>query len=108
MMADIETVGSGDWEEKVEKAGGAVLVDFWAEWCQPCKMLTPIVEKMASENEGRLNVYKVDVGSDQELASGFGIMSIPVLVLFKDGAEAERMVGLRSEEEIRAMIDKHL
>ncbi len=107
-MAEIETITSAEWEAKVAKAEGLVMVDFWAEWCGPCKMLTPIVEKLAGEFEGKLTVYKLDVSKEQELASRYGVMSIPALIWFKGGEVVEQVVGLRNEEELKKLIDKQL
>ena len=85
-----------------------VLVDFWATWCGPCRMVAPIVEEVSDEFDGRLNVCKVDVDEAEEVAMQFGIMSIPTLMIFKDGAEQERIVGYRSKEDLSALVEKYL
>ena len=81
------------FEKEVEKASGVVLVDFWATWCGPCKMIAPLVEQIASENEGKITVGKLDVDANGQTAMKYGVMSIPTLILFKNGQPVERMVG---------------
>jgi len=107
-MSDLQSVTEDDWQAKVESATGLVLVDFWAEWCGPCKQLTPILEKLAGEMADKLTVVKLDVSSQQELASRYGVMSIPTMIFFKNGENLEQVVGLRGEEDIKQLIDKHL
>ena len=85
-----------------------VLVDFWASWCGPCRMVGPTIEQLAQEYEGRASVGKVNVDEEGGLAGDFGVMSIPTVVLFKDGKEVERLVGVRTIEEYKAIIDAHL
>jgi len=85
-----------------------VLVDFWAEWCGPCKMLGPTVEQIAEENGDKLKVVKVDVDSNPQVASKFGILSIPTLILFKDGKPAVQLVGNQSKVRILSQIQSHL
>ncbi|HJZ06175.1 thioredoxin [Candidatus Amesbacteria bacterium RIFCSPHIGHO2_01_FULL_48_32] len=80
-----------DFDDKVKT--GWVLVDFWAEWCGPCKMAAPIIEELATQYQGRVLVAKVDVDAHPDLASRFNTMSIPTVILFKDGAEVARQVG---------------
>ena len=84
------------------------LVDFWASWCGPCRMVGPTIEQLAQEYEGRASVGKVNVDEEGGLAGDFGVMSIPTVVLFKDGKEVERLVGVRTIEEYKAIIDAHL
>jgi len=76
-------------------ANGTTLVDFWAAWCMPCKMVAPVIEELASEYEGTVTVAKVDVDSESAIAARFGIMGIPTVLLFKDGAEVKRFVGVQ-------------
>lgn len=82
-----------NFDEEVMQAGVPVMVDFFAEWCGPCKMLMPIVEEMAGEYEGKAKIVKVNVDDSPETAQKFGVMSIPTLIFVKDGAEADRLTG---------------
>jgi thioredoxin 1 len=92
----------------VEKGSGVVLVDFWATWCGPCKMIAPIVEQIAAENDGKITVGKLDVDQNGETAMKYGVMSIPTLILFKDGQPVERLVGYQPKERLMAKISRHL
>jgi thioredoxin 2 len=85
-----------------------VLVDFWAEWCAPCHMIEPIVERVAGELAGRLKVVKLDVDRAGEVAARHGAQSIPLLVLFRDGEEVDRLVGAVPERQLRQWIEPHL
>lgn len=85
-----------------------VMVDFWASWCGPCMMLIPVVEELASDYEGRAVVAKCNVDECSQLAEQFGIMSIPTLLFFKNGALAETVVGFRSKDQLSAVLDKYL
>lgn len=87
---------------------GLVLVDFWATWCGPCKMLAPTIEELAEEYEDRVSVCKVDVDECPELAARFNIYSIPTVLLFKDGEEVEHMIGYHLKREYEALIQKHM
>lgn len=84
-----------------------VLVDFWAVWCGPCRMLAPVVEAVADKYQGVVQVGKVNVDDNVSVSQRFGIKGIPTLILFKNGKEAERMVGAASEKAIGGMIDRH-
>ena len=78
-----------------------VLVDFYAQWCSPCKVLAPIIEELAKELKGKVKVGKLDIDQAKEIASKYSVMSIPTLILFKDGKEEKRIVGLRNKEELK-------
>ena len=106
-MATI-SVSDSEFEQTVLNSDKPVLVDFWAEWCGPCKMIAPIVEQIAEENAGKLTVGKLDVDANGETAMKFGVMSIPTLILFKDGEPVERLVGYRPKEQLMAKIRPHL
>jgi len=82
------------FEEEVLKSDVPVLVDFWAEWCQPCKMVSPIVDEIGQEYAGRVKVAKIDVDSNSKIATQYGIMSIPSLLFFKDGKVVDQVVGV--------------
>ena len=85
-----------------------VLVDFWATWCGPCRMIAPVIEQVAAEFEGRAVVGKVDVDEEPGLAQRFSVMSIPTLVVIKDGKVVEQAVGARGRADVAAMIERHL
>ena len=89
-------------------ANGVALVDFWAEWCGPCKMQLPIIEEFSSEMEGKATIGKVNVDEQLELAQSFGIQSIPTLILFKDGKPVKKLVGLHSKESLYEEINQVL
>jgi thioredoxin 1 len=91
-----------------ETSKGLVLVDFWAEWCAPCRRLAPTVDALASDYDGRLTVAKMNVDENPEVPGNFAIRGIPTLLLFKDGNLAETIVGLQSKEDIAAKIERHL
>jgi thioredoxin 1 len=85
-----------------------VLVDFWAEWCGPCRMIAPIVHELATEYAGRLKVGKVDTDRNQQRAASLGVTSIPALFLFKDGQVVERIIGAQPKQRLAARIEPHL
>lgn len=89
---------TSEFEEKVLNSSTPVLVDFWAEWCGPCKAIAPTIDEIATEFDGKAQVYKVDVDSNQQLAMDYGIMTIPALIFFKDGKEVARMGPARKQE----------
>lgn len=100
----IEHLTGIDFKEKT--ANGVTLVDFFATWCGPCRMLSPIVEDIAAESDGSYSVYKVDIDEAQDIAMDFGIMSVPTLIVFKNGAEAARMVGVQPKAAILDTVRK--
>ena len=94
--------------DKAVNSDKPVLVDFWATWCGPCRMIAPAVEEVAEDFDGRAVVGKVDVDEQTELARRFGIMSIPSLIVLKGGKVVEQAVGARGKEDIAAMLERHL
>lgn len=99
------TLSTGNWGSEVEQSSTPVLVDFWAVWCGPCRMIAPIVEELAGEYEGTLKVGKLNVDENQALAAKFGVMSIPTLLVFKGGQPVERIVGFMPKKDLKAKID---
>ncbi|NUN13382.1 MAG: thioredoxin [Myxococcales bacterium] len=93
---------------EVEKSDSLVLVDFWAVWCGPCKMIAPVVQDLATEYSGKLKVGKLDVDTNGLTAARYGITSIPQLILYKNGKEVDRMVGAAPKPRIKAFVDRHL
>ena len=102
----MKQIGQSDFDGAV--ANGAVLVDFSAEWCGPCKTMMPVVEKIATDYEGKLSVYTVDIDTDPEIAARHGVMSVPTMLVMKDGMAVERIVGAVSERDLRKKIEPHL
>jgi thioredoxin 1 len=103
---NIITLTAENFDQEVLKSGTPVLVDFWAEWCGPCKMVAPILEELASEYDGKVKIGKVNIDDHQSLASEYGIRAIPTLLLFKAGQVADQIVGLRSKRDFKAKLDR--
>ena len=104
-MSDLLAITEANFEDEVIKSDLPVLIDFWAVWCGPCKMVAPIVEELAKDYEGKLKVAKCDVDSSQALAIKYGIRSIPTLLIFKDGDVANQIVGAVPKQHIASKID---
>lgn len=105
-MAEVLT--AENFKEKVETAKGTVLVDFFATWCGPCKMIAAAVEQLSEDYLGKAEVYKLDVDEAQEIAQKYSVMSIPTLVFFQDGKESERMVGVVSQVQLKDAMERNL
>jgi thioredoxin 1 len=103
---NILTLTQANFATEVLQSQQPILVDFWAEWCGPCKMLAPILDELAEEYSGRVKIGKVNIDEFQELAAQYGIRSIPTLLLFKQGQVAEQLVGLRSKRDLKASFDR--
>ena len=103
---NIVTLTKENFGAEVLQAPAPVLVDFWAEWCGPCKMIGPILDELAEEYSGRVKIGKVNIDEQQELAAQYGIRSIPTLLLFHQGQVADQMVGLRSKRDLKASFDR--
>ncbi|ABB14810.1 MULTISPECIES: thioredoxin [Carboxydothermus] len=104
----IITLTDENFETEALKREGLIIVDFWAEWCGPCRMIAPILEEIAQEYEGKLTVGKLDVDSNPETPRRYGIMSIPTLLFIKNGEEVGRTVGFKHKNELMKIIIKNL
>jgi thioredoxin 1 len=107
-MSKTVTVTDGNFDQMVLKSKTPVLVDFWAEWCGPCRMVEPIVEELAGEYEGKVTVARLNVDENMKTAGQYGIMSIPTLLIFRDGAPISNIVGFRPKAELKRSIDAAL
>ena len=94
-----------NFEQEVLSSSTPVLVDFWAEWCMPCRMLAPTIEKIAKDYAGKVKVGKLDTDANRDVASKYGISAIPTVILFKDGQVSQKFVGLRQEKDFKAALD---
>ena len=94
-----------NFDQEVLQATEPVLVDFWAEWCGPCKLLAPIIDKIAKDYSGKVKVGKVDLDSSREIASRYRIEAIPTVILFRDGQVSQKLVGFKQERDFKAMLD---
>ena len=110
MSEHISTVTDASFEQDVKLASQSqpVLVDFWAEWCGPCRMIAPILEQVAAENAGKLKVVKLNVDENPQTPAALGIRGIPTLILFKDGAAAATQVGAVAKAQLAAFVNPHL
>lgn len=107
-MAEVNYITEEDFEEKVLSSDLPVLVDFTAAWCGPCKMVTPIVEELAGDWEGKARVYKMDVDTSQNVPIHYGIMGIPALLLFVQGEEAARVSGFKPKKQLLKAFEPHI
>ncbi len=105
---NIITLTQENFEREVLKAEQPTLVDFWAEWCGPCKMLAPVLDELAQEYDGRARIAKLNIDDHQELAAQYQIRSIPTLLMFKNGQVIDQVVGLRSKRDLKAGFDRAL
>ena len=104
-MSQVKPVTEADWDAEVLQADTPVLVDFWAEWCGPCRMVSPIVEEIAGERTGKLKVVKLNVDDNPDIARKYRVMSIPTLMVFADGSEKKRVVGARGKSQLLSEVD---
>ena len=107
-MSGLSQVTDADFETRVIKSGTPVLVDFWAEWCGPCRMIAPVLEEVTPSFQGKLQIVKLNVDENSDSAAKYGVMSIPTLVFFKGGKEVDRVIGAVSKNEIQNRIHKVL
>lgn len=105
-MSNVKVVNADGFDNEVLKAGNPVMVDFWAPWCGPCKMLGPIVDTLAEENKEKLDVAKLNVDDNQSIAAKYGVRGIPTLIFFKNGQEVKRIVGAQGKPQLQKVIDE--
>ncbi len=103
---DVLEFTDGNFEADVVKSDLPVLVDFWAEWCQPCKMLTPTIEELAAEFKGKVKIGKVDTDSNPEVPVKYGVSAIPTIMLFQGGEVVKKFVGLTSKDQFQAVLNE--
>ena len=105
---NILTLTTDNFEQEVTKSAKPVLVDFWAEWCGPCKMIAPVLEEVAVSHAGKIKIAKVDIDDNREVAAKYGIRGIPTLLLFKNGELAAQKVGALSKAQLTAFVDSNV
>ena len=103
-----EVIGQEQWQNEVINSDKPVFVDFWAEWCGPCRLVSPVVEELSKEYDGKVNFVKVNVDANNELASKYNVYSIPTLAIFQKGKVIAQSAGAASKESLKNYIDKHL
>ena len=108
MGASTKTVTDSTFDAEVLGSDKPVLVDFWAEWCGPCKMIAPILDQIAEEHEGKLKIAKLNVDDNPDIARRFDVMSIPTLIVFQDGQPAKRMVGAKGKGQLLQELSEFL
>lgn len=108
MSDNVSKFTDGNFDSEVVKSGTPVLVDFWAEWCGPCRLMGPILDELAPAYQGKLKIGKMNVDENQNTPSNFGIMNIPTMILFKGGKEVDRIIGALSKSDLQKKIDKAL
>lgn len=107
-MGEVNYVTGEEFQEDVLDSETPVLLDFTAAWCGPCKMLAPVMEELADEWAGKIKIYKVDVDKDNDIAKNYGVMSVPTLMLFVNGEEAERLTGFRPKKRLMKKFEGYL
>lgn len=106
MSKNIKYLDDNNFQNEINT--GVTLVDFYADWCGPCRMIAPIVEELSDEMDGIAKIAKVDIEKAQNVTGSFGVTSIPTIILFKDGKEVQRVVGLKGKDDLKSMINKAL
>lgn len=101
-------ISDHDFDEQVIKGKGLILVDFWAEWCGPCRMVAPILDELAAEYEGQVTIAKLNVDENRQSSARFGIRSIPTILFFRDGVQVEQIIGALPKSAMKAKVQQHL
>jgi len=104
----IVTLTAGNFDDETKKPEGVILVDFWAEWCGPCRMIAPILEQLAKDYAGKVRIGKLNVDDHSGIAARFGVQSIPTLLLFKGGKVVEQYIGSTTRDTLAKILEKHL
>jgi len=107
MAGNLVVVTDADFEQEVEKQAGVTVVDFWATWCGPCRMIAPILEQLSTEYEGKVRVAKLDVDTNQKTSSRFNVRSIPTLLFFKDGKLVDQIIGAVPKAKLVEKFEQH-
>ena len=107
-MSNVTAVTSSNFEKEVLKSDIPVLVDFWAAWCGPCRMLTPVIDQLSEQYAGKVKVVKLNVDENPEISSKYQILTIPTIYLFKSGSKVDELVGARPKQSFEEMINKHV
>ena len=108
MGTDVLKITDQNFDAEVIKSSTPVLVDFWAEWCGPCRIMIPILDELAPSYKGKVKIGKLNVDENQNAPTKFGVMNIPTMILFKNGVEAERIIGASSKNDLKQKIDRIL
>lgn len=106
MAGNVQYLNDDNFENEI--SSGVTLVDFYADWCGPCRMIAPIIEELSTELDGKAKIAKLDIESAQKVTSTFGVTSIPTIVIFKDGKEVNRVVGVKSKDELKGLLEKQI
>ncbi len=108
MAEGIQNLTTATWDKEVLESDGLIMVDFWAVWCGPCRIIAPTVEELAKEYTGKLKVAKLNTDENPEIASKYKIMGIPTIIFFKNGEKVDQVVGAVPKSQLKSMIDTHL
>jgi thioredoxin 1 len=108
MSENVSTLSTATFDEEIAGAGEPILVDFWAEWCGPCKMIAPVLDEIADEHAGKIKIAKLNVDDNPDIARRFDVMSIPTMIVFKDGQPDKRMVGAKGKGQLLQELSAYL